>query len=97
MSLSHVPIKMETLFRWMCYAHSRLLNVYDDMCIRVWPGRDDHIHGGNWDRPYMEYEIPLSQLISVNDMLDYYEEDQRHRAGERPRWYIRTENRVHPV
>lgn len=82
----------------MCYAHSRLLNVYDDMCIRVWPGSDDdHIHGGNWSLPYMEYEIPLSQLISVNDMLDDYEEDQRHRAGERPRWYRRTENRVHPV
>ncbi len=86
MSLSHVPIKMETLFRWMCYAHSRLLNVYDDMCIRVWPGAgDDHIHGINLSLPYVEYEIPLGYLIPSNDMFDYDEDDQSHRPGQRTR------------
>ena len=92
MSLSHVPIKMETLFCWMHSFHSHLLNVYDNMCIRVWPGGDDQTHS----LPYVEYALN-GGYFTATDMFEYDEDDNQHRGGERPRWYLQTENRVHPM
>jgi hypothetical protein len=94
MSLSHIPIKFETLFRYLKWVGSQLKERLQLNHPQVLPSEDVYTHD---DEPQIIEYVMRGGDFYATDVIDYYdyEEQSRHRAGARLRWFSR-ESRVHP-